>query len=113
MSDLPNPNQPKSAGLTKQNLAVVGSSIGGKYVVTVGQTVDGLWTVAVKFDGKEEVHLETVRGSKKIWRNIGSAISFVQENCSLASEVIVKVGGWTLSRVDGNARPSGMNGVHE
>jgi len=87
--------------LTKRYLEMVGSSLGGKYAVTVHQTREGLWTITLKFEGKDETHtIETARGDMKVWRNIISAISFVQENCKFASDVFVEVGDWKLCRLN-------------
>lgn len=69
--------------------------------MTVHQTKEGLWTISVQFEGKSEAHsIETARGGMKVWRNIISAISFVQETCKFASAVFVEVGDWKLSRVN-------------
>jgi len=89
-------NWPK---LTKGYLAMLEASLGNNYDVTVKQTTDGFWIVTVKFDGQKQcLHMTTARGDTKVWRNIVGAISFVQENCALASRVFVEIGGWTWSR---------------
>jgi hypothetical protein len=86
-------------GLTKRDLKMVGVSFGSQYIVTVHQTKEGLWTVSLKFEGQDEPHtIETARGDMKVWRNVVSAITFVQENCKLASDVFVEVSGWKLAR---------------
>lgn len=86
-------------GLTKHYLEILEASQGDKYVVTVRETSDGLWAVAVKFERQEVPQLiTTARGKLKIWRNILNAITFVQENCASASNVDVEIGGWRLSR---------------
>lgn len=91
-------NRPK---LTKGHLAMLQAFQVGNYSVTVKQTLDGLWIVIVKFDGQEEAQvMTTARGSTKVWRNIVGAISFVQENCALASYVFVEIGGWKLCRFE-------------
>jgi hypothetical protein len=89
MSYLISANCRQSNKLTRRYLEMVGASFGGKYVVTVHQTKEGLWTITVKFEGKNEEHsIGTSRGDMKVWRNIFSAITFVQENCKFASEVL-------------------------
>jgi hypothetical protein len=91
----------KQAKLTKSYLALLGASLGGNYGVTVKQTQGGFWIVTVKFDGQAEGRaVTTARGDMKVWRNVIGAISFVQENCALASSVFVEVGGWKLSRIE-------------
>jgi hypothetical protein len=91
----------KQSKVTKGYLAMLDSSLGCKYGVTVKQTQEGLWTITVKFEGQEEDRaVTTARGDMKIWRNVVGAISFVQENCALAQSVFVEVGGWRLSRLE-------------
>ena len=92
------------SGFTKRDLKMVGKSLGAQYVVTVHQTQEGsgLWTVSLQFEGQEAQHsIETARGDMKVWRNVVSAITFVQENCKFASDVFVVVSGWKLARAPG------------
>ena len=85
--------------LTKQYLDILATSLGNKYVVTVHETGAGVWAVRVKFDGRDEAQqITTSRGDMKVWRNLIGAISFVQENCSSASDVFIEVGGWLLCK---------------
>lgn len=87
--------------LTKRHLAILQAFQNGNYNVTVKQTLDGFWTVVVKFDGHEEEQaMKTARGNTKVWRNIVGAIVFVQENCVLAKYVFIEVSGWKLCRVE-------------
>ena len=87
--------------MTKSYLALLGASLGGNYGVTVKQTQGGFWIVTVKFDVYVVVWVvTTARGDMKVWRNVIGAISFVQENCALATSVFVEVGGWKLSRIE-------------
>lgn len=87
--------------LTKRDLEMVRSSFGGKYAVTVHQTEEGLWTIAVKFEGKDEAHtIQTARGDTKVWRNFWSVISFVKENCKFATDVFIEIGDWKLARLN-------------
>lgn len=90
----------KPSKLTKSYLALLGASLGGNYGVTVKQTQSGFWIVTVQFEGQEGRAVTTARGDMKVWRNVIGAISFVQENCALASTVFVEVGGWRLSRIE-------------
>lgn len=86
--------------LTKRDL-IIGLSLGGNYIVTVHQTNEGLFTISVLFEGKNTSHsIETARGNLKVWRNVQSAILFVQENCKSATNVIVEIGTWKLSRTN-------------
>lgn len=85
--------------LTKGYLAMLEASLGHNYDVTVKQTKEGFWIVTVKFDDqKQSLCMTTARGDTKVWRNIIGAISFVQDNCALASRVFVEIGDWTLCR---------------
>lgn len=101
MPDLTNGAPAQPNGLTTRDLRMVGMSFGSKYVVTIPQTKEGLWTVVVKFEGQGIGHaIETARGNMKVWHNVAGAITFVQENCKLASDVFVEVGGWKLCRLN-------------
>jgi len=100
MSDT-NTTANRPAKLTKSYLALLGSSFASNYGVTVKQTQSGFWIITVQFDGQEEGRaVTTERGDMKVWRNVIGAISFVQDNCALASTVFVEVGGWRLSRIE-------------
>lgn len=91
----------KQTKLTKSYLALLGTSLGGNYGVTVKLTQGGFWIVTLKFEGHAEAKMvTTARGDMKVWRNVIGAISFVQENCTQASSVYVEVGGWKLSRIE-------------
>lgn len=92
----------KPPKLTKGYLEMLSASLGrGTYGVTVKQTPEGFWTIRLRFEGQsEERPVTTARGEMKVWRNVLGAISFVQENCALASSVCVEVGGWKLGRIE-------------
>lgn len=76
---------------------------GGKYGVTIFETNEGFWSMAVKFEGKKELYsIETSRGVNKVWRHLAGAIGFVQESCPHAHDVFVEIGNWKLSRMEGH-----------
>ena|ERR1035437_3350138 len=90
----------QSGKLTKRDLEMVSTMFGGKYGVTIYETNEGLWSMAVKFEGKQELYsIETSRGANKLWRQLAGAIGFVQESCPHAHDVFVEIGNWKLSRV--------------
>jgi hypothetical protein len=86
--------------LTKRDLAMVSTMFGGTYSVTIFETQEGFWSMAVKFEGKQDLYsIETSRGVNKVWRSLAGAIEFAQESCPHAHDVFVEIGNWKLSRL--------------
>lgn len=86
--------------LTMRDLQMIAASTGDRYAMTIHQNTDGLWAVKVKFEEREiQLSVEKARGGSKVWRNMKSAIEFVQNNCKFASDIFVEIGDWTLVRM--------------
>lgn len=85
---------------TKRYLQIPAHTFAGSYAVRVRGSADiESWTVNVSFlESTHQQLVKTVRGETKTWKNIGSAIAFVQENSASAKTVTLHVGDWQFSR---------------
>jgi hypothetical protein len=87
-------------GLNKREIAVIAETNRDNYSVEIKAADDGLWQAAIKIIQPEK-HYEifTSRGELKTWRNLGDAVTFVQETCNDCKDVTISIGTWKFTRI--------------
>jgi len=101
-----------SNGGAKRSLGSFEKYVRNNFGIRIVEMPSGAWAIEVIFDGDAESYaVVSTPGVPRLWRNLGGAILFVNENCPNVSEVLVDVMNWRLRRMATRLDPSSTLGT--
>jgi hypothetical protein len=87
-------------GLNKREITLIASANQGNFSVKIAAVGGGLWGATIKiFNPENSYDVFTARGALKTWRDLGDAITFIQQACGDCKDVSISIGEWEFSRV--------------
>jgi len=87
-------------GLNKRDIAVIAGANKDNFSVEILPAEGDLWRATIKIIKPEKIYdVFTARGDLKTWRDLGDAITFIQQACGDCKDVTITIGEWKFGRV--------------